>query len=701
MEKQIQTYAAQACNRVQCTQNLKLLKQTLYKSCFLKIFLFGIVILTTNSSIAQYTLSGNETWTSATDLATKSGFEDGIIVGANTLTINGNPFLNGQPPSYRLTLNATKEIFIDIYGKLILNGTTILMNDDCKIKINVAGQMYCSNGTLIKHKNGNGNLWLGIELLHNVTGPDQFTTYQTADGNGDCTSAEWDGVLHPNITLFKAESTTIENAKIGVNSVGNPVHLTTGGGVVRVRNSFFNNCEIGIQIINGSSFAKPNMTASYIMHTDFKWTDITAMDNSRLTHIDVYLTNGLNIGGCNFYNYDGSKNCHLYRGIGIKAGRSSISIKSDGDKCCKDENNCPDNCYAAAGNKRRNTFEFLGKGISFLGETRYNSNKLGCKFSDFKNCALGIEVFNSTEVAIGNCNFTTDATTYNGKFDVSGCPNYAEMVGIRCQETSGTNIYKNNFLTDLDNFHFVHFAMPIIDYRSSIKNNKFESTYVFQSCGENIDAVFLSGNNNNLDIICNEFINIGFDIFIETDGFIDDIPNREAHELSTTSAYLNAKNTYSTVPLTCYYNINNIGPYVTTVGINANNNPRVTTYVNKHTNALTTITEPSNNNPLNANSVNCNFTCTNLERKPSSINQYGINKFKIFPNPTINSTFTLEILDFDDNYTVKIFDINGRLLFEKSITEFISTIDLNLPNGIYAVQVSNITTTSTKLLVLQ
>jgi hypothetical protein len=116
---------------------------------------------------------------------------------------------------------------------------------------------------------------------------------------------------------------------------------------------------------------------------------------------------------------------------------------------------------------------------------------------------------------------------------------------------------------------------------------------------------------------------------------------------------------------------------------------------------LKTITEPSNNNPLNANSVNCNFTCTNLERKPSSINQYGINKFKIFPNPTINSTFTLEILDFDDNYTVKIFDINGKLLFEKSITEFISTIDLNLPNGIYAVQVSNITTTSTKLLVLQ
>ena len=151
------------------------------------------------------------------------------------------------------------------------------------------------------------------------------------------------------------------------------------------------------------------------------------------------------------------------------------------------------------------------------------------------------------------------------------------MIGIRCNETSGTNIYKNNFLTDFDNFHFVHFAMPIIDYRSSIKNNKFESTYVFQSCGENIDAVFLSGNNNNLDIICNEFINIGFDVFIETDGFIDDIPNREAHELSTTSPYLNAKNIYSTVPLTCYYNINNIGPYITTVGINANNNPRVTT----------------------------------------------------------------------------------------------------------------------------
>lgn len=104
---------------------------------------------------------------------------------------------------------------------------------------------------------------------------------------------------------------------------------------------------------------------------------------------------------------------------------------------------------------------------------------------------------------------------------------------------------------------------------------------------------------------------------------------------------------------------------------------------------------------MNANAVHRDFKSTNLERKPSSINQYGINKFKIFPNPTINSTFTLEILDFDDNYTVKIFDINGKLLFEKSITEFISTIDLNLPNGIYAVQVSNITTTSTKLLVLQ
>jgi hypothetical protein len=52
---------------------------------------------------------------------------------------------------------------------------------------------------------------------------------------------------------------------------------------------------------------------------------------------------------------------------------------------------------------------------------------------------------------------------------------------------------------------------------------------------------------------------------------------------------------------------------------------------------------------MNANAVHRDFKSTNLERKPSSINQYGINKFKIFPNPTINSTFTLEILDFDDN----------------------------------------------------
>ncbi|MBK9734274.1 MAG: T9SS type A sorting domain-containing protein [Saprospiraceae bacterium] len=67
-------------------------------------------------------------------------------------------------------------------------------------------------------------------------------------------------------------------------------------------------------------------------------------------------------------------------------------------------------------------------------------------------------------------------------------------------------------------------------------------------------------------------------------------------------------------------------------------------------------------------------------------------KTKIYPNPTDQQSFTIDMSDFDDNtqYLCSILDIYGKVISQNRISHSKQSIDLhNIVNGIYIVKITN------------
>jgi hypothetical protein len=68
------------------------------------------------------------------------------------------------------------------------------------------------------------------------------------------------------------------------------------------------------------------------------------------------------------------------------------------------------------------------------------------------------------------------------------------------------------------------------------------------------------------------------------------------------------------------------------------------------------------------------------------------NNFNIFPNPN-NGTFTIRFNDLSDDYSVEVFDISGRIVFEDYYTQSSNleqTISIDKPSsGVYFVNVKS------------
>ena len=81
-------------------------------------------------------------------------------------------------------------------------------------------------------------------------------------------------------------------------------------------------------------------------------------------------------------------------------------------------------------------------------------------------------------------------------------------------------------------------------------------------------------------------------------------------------------------------------------------------------------------------------------------------RFKIFPNPFVNNLKLIGLSNFNEKYSIRLTDINGREILNKKLeNKFLKTekIDLpaNLPKGIYVVTIFNSNFTQTKKLIKQ
>jgi hypothetical protein len=99
------------------------------------------------------------------------------------------------------------------------------------------------------------------------------------------------------------------------------------------------------------------------------------------------------------------------------------------------------------------------------------------------------------------------------------------------------------------------------------------------------------------------------------------------------------------------------------------------------------------------NSIADEFNMTTL-----SNNEVVKNNFNIFPNPN-NGTFTIRFNDLSDDYSVEVFDISGRIVFEDYYTQSSNleqTISIDKPSsGVYFVNVKSRSSIITEKIIIK
>ena len=78
-------------------------------------------------------------------------------------------------------------------------------------------------------------------------------------------------------------------------------------------------------------------------------------------------------------------------------------------------------------------------------------------------------------------------------------------------------------------------------------------------------------------------------------------------------------------------------------------------------------------------------------------------KFSLYPNPNKGS-FTLEFKDMNDSYSVEVFDITGKIIYENNYSQssnLVQTINLDKPaSGVYFVNIKSDKGLVTKKLII-
>jgi hypothetical protein len=701
---------------------------TEYKTMRVLFSLLSFVFIS-SISYAQVTVTTNTFWNPLNQ--PPSGYEQGVtIINGAILTIEG---LN-------LILIQAAEININ-KSTLILRDGSFEMGQDARIVLDGScGNLLEVDGMILT--SSLGATWKGIHMDKAACGAhglqEQYETYPSIGNDGNCTPEDWEGVLYSNPNPNKlngvasriiANNSTIENAEVAINVDGDANYFT-GGGLTRVRVCTFLNCEKGVRI---AGWGKKSPNASYIMTSDFIWDDNLLFGKSNLVHVEFQHMgiSAVNVGGCKFHNDINSQDPVSDRGIGINSIVSDFTISKDGDKCCAEGTECPDNCFSSStATSRRNEFKQLGKGINFEGgSSGWDGNVMSCRYSDFTNCMNGIDADACLDGVVGRNTFTivkNDIDTYYP----SGTSTSSGIIDVKFNASSGLRIYNNVFNADLEYIVGVRFESPDQTQTSFIRRNTFTSTYALtQLCGPQVRAIDLYGNNNHVDITCNTFIEQVYDIHLDDGATLDDLPDLKVHGVKKYN-----RNKWSSLPaqnnpsvpdfrwktLGCASNIFSEANSVTVydrynqLGFDNMRFQEVSyPQFNAASSASFNIGQcPSGwTDDLNSPCVDCNTDCEQL--KITKVETSGFDKLKVYqngyirvyPNPS-KGQFTVTLINnqFGNDPDLKIYNSFGQVVYLQTMESRSITMDtesLNFSSGIYFIHVDGNQATSTLKLIVQ
>lgn len=476
-------------------------------------FLFTLLAFSHSYARGQVTVTTNTTWNNSTIPSAASA---GIIVQGCTLTIEN---VMGFSISNNITVDGTNAVLI------IDNSHFIFTSNSAKIQVNKEGILQVINGSILEAPFS--GTWEGINAGESDY---HFSVAPSIDNTGNCSPAEWAGVLDISATRVEVIGSFIRNAKHGIKSNASTNHTSA---VVRVRETEFKNCEFGIELSNNFCNRYPLQSGTFLMTCDFIWDNdmpnFSGFPSTDYRGIFLYNSKGINIGGCTFTdNISGNSpnNGMDFTSFGIYAWNTTVNISKDGDRCGianGDNDPCPDNSFSNPALSRGCSFNKLDLGVYYT--TSNKNDKFAIRSSTFNDTKQGVVVGKTYNFAFGynTYNFNTDAyINYYG-----AGPWFTSALIIRSY--NGVGIYNNSFNYTHGGgtqqyIKFIEMGNLINHGLSYIKKNTFYNDIPLTTCGRYDNGIYIYGNNQALNIKCNTFENLAYDIKLTIDGKLSDIP---------------------------------------------------------------------------------------------------------------------------------------------------------------------------------
>lgn len=476
-------------------------------------FLFTLLAFSLNYARGQVTVTTNTTWNNSTIPSAASA---GIIVQGCTLTIEN---VVGFSISDNITVDGTNAVLI------IDNSHFNFTSNSAKIQVNKEGVLRVINGSILEALSP--NYWEGI-----IAGESDyhFITAPTIDNNGNCSPADWAGVLDASATRVEVISSFVRNGKHGIQSNASTNHT---GAVIRVRETEFKNCEYGIELSNNFCNRFPLQSGTFLMTCDFIWdNDMPNFSGSPSTDykgIFLYNSKGINIGGCTFTdNISGNSisNGNGFTSCGIYAWNTTVNISKDGDRCGianGDNDPCPDNSFSNPALSRGCSFNKLDLGVYYT--TSDKNDKFAIRSSTFTDTKQGVEVGTTYNFAFGYNTYNFNTNAYSNYY--GGGVWFTDAIVI--YSYNGVGIYNNSFNYTHSGetqqyIKFIEMGALINHGLSYIKKNTFYNDIPLTACGRSDIGIYIDGNNQALNIKCNTFENLAYDIRLGSNGRLSEVP---------------------------------------------------------------------------------------------------------------------------------------------------------------------------------
>ncbi len=332
-----------------------------------------------------FSATANATWfPSGNPLNGSSGVDVFIrdelrIPAGRTVTIQG---MNLHfAPGARLVIENNSTL-LGQGGKLILDGTTLTVDDRCT----------------------SDAMWLGVEVWGNQT----LTQGNFGYSNQGRLELKNNSIIeHARIGALasKRQSSSLEVCPgvFETNILPNSFDNTRNGGIIISRNSSFLNNQIGVSIPKYYSPTNVNHLAQF-RNTIFEWTgllkdpSLTIQQHAKLTE-----NNGVSFLGCDFFNSSPDSFDELNgQGIGIQASNATFYVNSYCTVVTPYGTPCP--------SSDRSVFKNLSLGI--LAFYFITPKAFYCENSTFTDCRYGIYTNNSNLIKVVKNNFEVRENSY-------------------------------------------------------------------------------------------------------------------------------------------------------------------------------------------------------------------------------------------------------------------------------------------------